>query len=473
MLIPTLETPPARDALRFGETRVPYANLADRARNHARSLLAAGLLPGDRVGVWATPTVATATAFVGHVLSGIVSVAINPASTDAELEHVVRDAGLRGVVGLPEPRASVARPIALGDDTSPTPIPAPEPTAPLLILYTSGTTGKPKGVVHTGVSIASNLDALASAWDLSSGDVIVHGLPFFHAHGLVFGLLGALRAGATLDALARFDAVEIASRFVCGGTVLYASPAQLQEIGERVERDAASASAIARARLLVTGSAPFPVRENARIERVTGHRVIERYGVTEALINASSRVRGERRPGHVGTALDGVEIRLVDDNRRTVTGTLGEIAVRGPNVFAEYVNRPDATRAAKDDDGWFYTGDLGAMDATGTLRIVGRRSTDLIRSAGGIVAAGEVEAALLEQPEVREAAVVGVKDDADGERIVAFVALRAGAVANAEALLARLEIEAHKRPTTLRVLPALPRNAVGKVMKTALRDAAA
>ncbi len=471
MLIPTLDSPPARDAVRFGDSRVSYATLADRARRHARSLLTAGIRAGDRVGVWATPTVATATAFVAHALSGVVSVAINPASSDADLDHVVSDASLRGVVGLPESRASIARPIALGDDGSATPLPAPDPAAPLLVLYTSGTTGKPKGVVHTGVSLASNLDALALAWELSSDDVIVHALPFFHAHGLVFGLFGALRAGATLDALARFDAAEIASRFVCSGTVLYASPAQLQEIGERAERDPASASAIARARLLVTGSAPFPVRENARIERTTGHRVIERYGVTEALIGASSRVRGERRPGHVGTALDGVEIRLVDDHRQTVTGAPGEIAVRGPNVFAEYFNRPDATRAAKDDDGWFYTGDLGVMDAVGTLRIVGRRSIDLIRSKAGLVAAGEIEAALLEQPDVREAAVIGVKDDG-ADRIVAFVALRAGATAGADALLGQLGLEAHKRPTTLHVLPALPRNAIGKVLKSALRAAA-
>jgi malonyl-CoA/methylmalonyl-CoA synthetase len=239
-----------------------------------------------------------------------------------------------------------------------------------------------------------------------------------------------------------------------------------------VERDASGAAALARARLIVTGSAPFPVRENARIERATGHRVVERYGVTEALISASSRARGERRPGYVGTALDGIEIRLVDDRRKTSREPLGEVAVRGPNVFAEYVNRPDATRAAKDDDGWFYTGDLGSIDRGGVLRIVGRRATDLVRTGGGVVATGEVEAALLEEAEVREAAVIGLKRTDAEDRIVAFVALRPGAQFDAEALLHRLAIEPHKRPSALRLVPALPRNAIGKVMKTTLRQAA-
>lgn len=481
MLFPTLESASPRDALRFGEVSLRYAELAGRARAHALSLLDAGIQPGDRVGVWASASIGAAVAFVGHALAGIVSVPVPPAQDDAALAHLLRETAPRCIVGLPPGRSVGAPGASLGGGSSiagssaTSSLPEVDAGAPLLVLTTSGTTGAPKGVVHTGRSIAANLDALAAAWELSPRDVIVHALPLFHAHGLVLGLFGALRAGATLRVLPRFDAVEVAGELGAGGTVLYASPAQLQDLGERTERDAASAHAVARARLLVTGSAPFPIRESTRLLRTTGQRVVERYGITETFINASSRVHGERRPGHVGTALDGVELRLVDDARNPVSDALGEIAVRGPNLFAGYLNRPEATRAVVDADGWFYTGDLGTLDAMGTLRIVGRRSTDLIRATGGLVAAGEIEAALLEQDEVREAAVVGVADGDAPERIVAFVALRAGARADAAELLERAgaELAPHKRPGALKVLSALPRNAIGKVVKTALRAAAA
>ena len=216
------------------------------------------------------------------------------------------------------------------------------------------------------------------------------------------------------------------------------------------------------------------MREHTRLRDRTGRGVVERYGLTETLINTSVRARDGARPGTVGAALDGVEVRLVDDRRATLDAsddaTLGEVAVRGPNVFAGYLHRPDATAAARDDDGWFYTGDLATRAPDGAVRIVGRRATDLIKTGGYKVGAGEVEAALLEHPAVREAAVRGVADDDLGERIEAWVVLRPEvpcAPASLSEHVASL-IAWHKRPRVVHAVESLPRNAMGKVLKSRL-----
>jgi malonyl-CoA/methylmalonyl-CoA synthetase len=239
-----------------------------------------------------------------------------------------------------------------------------------------------------------------------------------------------------------------------------------EEVGENAELGAA----LEKARLLVSGSAALPVRDHERIAAATGQRVVERYGMTETLMNTSVRADGDRRPGAVGVPLPGVEVRLVDDHGVTLddTGAVGEIQVRGPNLFTEYLNRPDATAEAF-ADGWFRTGDVGTRDADGYFRIVGRKATDIIKSGGYKIGAGEIENALLEHPAVKEVAVTGEPDDDLGERIVAWI-VPSGEEPSAEELadhVARL-LTPHKRPRSVRFVESLPRNDMGKVMKRAL-----
>jgi malonyl-CoA/methylmalonyl-CoA synthetase len=256
--------------------------------------------------------------------------------------------------------------------------------------------------------------------------------------------------------------------------MLFGVPTMYHALAEAAERDHSAAEALARARLLVSGSAPLPVREFHRIERASGQRIVERYGLTETIMNCAVHAGGERRPGSVGPPLPGVDLRLIDDGGQPIEArdgeTIGEVAIRGPNLFLGYLNRPDATAAAV-RDGWFHTGDLATQDDDGYVRIVGRRATDLIKTGGFKVGAGEVEAALLDHVAVAEAAVTGEPDDRLGERIVAWVVLRAGATSTDRELEDHVagQLAPHKRPRVVRFVDALPRNEMGKIIKSALK----
>ena len=474
-LLPRLGALGSRAALRLGPAELTYADLDRAARAHAGRMEAEGLRPGDRVAVWATPDVETIAAVVGNALLGLVTVPLNPAVGERELAHVLGDSAPRLLLAArPEafaPRAPATRGIALdGPRIAPAP---PAPGDPLLVLYTSGTTGAPKGAVITHRNAAFDLDALAEAWAWTEGDRLVHALPLFHVHGLVLGVLGPLRSGGALHLLPRFAPEEVCAAMAAGGTMLFAVPTMYHRIAEHCEAAPGDARRLGRARLLVSGSAALPVRENDRLAALLGQRVVERYGLTETLIICAARSDGPRTPGAVGPPLPGLDLRLVDDQRGELapdTGALGEVAVRGPTVFAGYLNRPDATAQAVDAGGFFHTGDIATFTAQGELRIAGRRATDLIKTGGYKVGAGEVEAALLEHPSVREAAVVGIPDEDLGERIVAFVVPYGGQAPRPEELaehVARL-LAPHKRPRAVRLVPELPRNAMGKVLKKQL-----
>ncbi len=465
-----------RAALRIGGALLSYADLERAARAHVARLRADGIRAGDRVAIWATADLGTVAAVLGNALLGAPTVPLNPAVGAGELAHVLRDAAPRLVVAAnPAPfrerTPQVAQVVLDGPAPPPPGFPAPED--PLFVLYTSGTTGPPKGAVITHGNAAFDLDALAEAWGWSERDVLVHALPLFHVHGLILGVLGSLRVGAQLQMLPRFTPDGVCAAMEAGGTMLFAVPTMYHRLAEHCEATPADAARLARARLLVSGSAALPVRDNERLWRLFGQRPVERYGLTETLILCAARHDGPRTAGTVGPPLPGVTLRLVDDQRQPLApgpDVLGEIAVKGPCVFPGYLNRPDATRAAMDEDGFFYTGDIAALTAAGEVRIVGRRATDLIKTGGYKVGAGEVEAALLEHPSVREVAVVGVPDDDLGERIVAFVVAGEGVAPRAEELsehVARL-LAPHKRPRDVRLVDALPRNAMGKVLKKEL-----
>ncbi|MCC6874181.1 MAG: AMP-binding protein [Sandaracinaceae bacterium] len=473
-LFERLAEPDDRVALRLGDDALTYRQLSRACRAHVGRLREAGVVPGERVAVWTHPSMATMVALAAQAAAGIVTVPLNPKLGAKELAHVLGDASPRVLVssedGLQHDlRARVELDAAARLD------PIAADASPMLILYTSGTTGAPKGAVLTRRNVAFDLDALAAAWQQTVFDTIVHALPLFHVHGLVLGLYGALRAGATLALVPRFEPPLVARALRSAPSLLFAVPTMVHRLCDAAEDDAQVRAALAGARLLISGSAGLPVREHRRIEALTGRGVLERYGLTETLINTAVRAAEGPRPGLVGRPLDGIELRLADDARAPLDSfddaTIGEIAVRGPNVFAGYLNRPDATAAVIDEAGFFYPGDLATRTEDGAIRIVGRRATDLIKTGGFKVGAGEIEAALLEHPSVAEAAVVGLPDEDLGERIVAFVVARGAAVLQEELLIDHVaaELAPHKRPREVRIVAALPRNAMGKVIKSALR----
>jgi malonyl-CoA/methylmalonyl-CoA synthetase len=472
MLFPALSDPGERLALRFGDRELSYAQV------RAAALCVAEQVAGTtRVGVWGINAPETCVAVVGALLAGVPAVPINPKAGERELAHILADSDPAAIlVASGADVVSDRRQIEVDLDppgAGDLP-PEPPPAAPALIVYTSGTTGPPKGAVLPRRAIASNLDALADAWEWTADDVVAHGLPLFHVHGLVLGILGPLRRGGAAHHLVRFSSDGAADALRRGATMLFGVPTMYHRLADDAQERPEIARALRSARLLVSGSAALPAVEHERIERLCGQRIVERYGMSETLMSTAIRASGDRRAGYVGPPVQGVEIRLLDDGGEPLDAaddeTIGEIAVRGPNLFLEYLNRPDATAEAL-IDGWFHTGDLATRAPDGYIRIVGRRATDLIKSGGFKIGAGEIEGALLEHPQVKEAAVTGEPDDDLGERIVAWIVPREGASPSADALadhVARL-LTPHKRPRVVHLLEALPRNDMGKVQKRRLQ----
>ena len=339
------------------------------------------------------------------------------------------------------------------------------------MLHTSGTTGRPKGVVHTHGSIAAQVDALLEAWAWSDRDRILLVLPLNHVHGLVNVTLCALAAGACCEAPGGFDAESTWSRLASGDLTLfmavptiYARLIATWEEADEATRARWSAGA-RQLRLMVSGSAALPVSTLERWREITGHVLLERYGMTElGMVLSNSLTR--RVPGHVGEPLPGVEVRLVDDAGSDVAdGTPGELLVRGPNVFHEYWRRPDATAEAF-TDGWFRTGDVAVREPDG-YRMLGRSSVDIIKSGGEKVSALEIEEVYRTHPGVADCAVVGIEDPEWGERVCVAVVRTPGATDEAESLRAwgKQRLAPAKVPSRYVFVDALPRNTMGKTIK--------
>ncbi|MGW5067299.1 acyl-CoA synthetase [Streptomyces cyaneofuscatus] len=487
LLLPALQSPtgPAasREAVRFGALSLTYGELAA-----ASTALAARIADASRVAVWATPTAETVIAVAAALRAGVPAVPLNPRTGEAELAHILADSEPTAVLAGPDdalpPALEKLRRVTVDarafERTEDHPAVEADPEAPALIVYTSGTTGPPKGAVLPRRAIAASLDALEDAWGWTGDDVLVHALPLFHVHGLILGVLGPLRRGGSLRHLGKFSVEGVARELESGGTMLFGVPTMYHRLAEVLDAQGGGdaergelAKALAGARLLVSGSAALPVHDHERIAAATGRRVIERYGMTETLMNTGIRADGVPRPGTVGPPLAGVELRLVEEDGTVLTGpeAIGEIQVRGPNLFSGYLNRPDTTAAAHTADGWFRTGDVGTVDEDGYVTIVGRKATDLIKSGGYKIGAGEIENVLLGHPGVREAAVTGEADPDLGERVVAWVvAADPGSPPRAEELADHVagQLAPHKRPRTVHFLDALPRNDLGKIMKRSL-----
>ncbi len=344
-----------------------------------------------------------------------------------------------------------------------------------MILYTSGTTSRPKGVVTTHATITAQIASLIDAWEWSPDDRIVLCLPLHHVHGIINVVSCALWAGAVCEMLPRFDANAIWERIAAGEMTLFmAVPTIYVRLiaaweESHLERRTLLSQSAAQLRLMVSGSAALPVNTLQRWRAITGHTLLERYGMTEIGMALSNAYRGERIPGSVGKPLPGVEVRLANERGEDIApGTPGEIEVRGTNVFSEYWGKPDATREAF-RDGWFRTGDTAVVE-NGVYRILGRTNIDILKTGGHKVSALEIEETLREHPAVVECAVVGVPDEEWGERVAAALVLREGSALDLDGLRswAKQRLASHKIPSRLLLLEALPRNAMGKVTKPAV-----
>ena len=466
------EAAPDRPALVDGHdpaTVIRAGALAARTALAASALAERGVQPGQPV-LWScTTSVGSVVGLLGALRLGAVVVPVNPAATRSELEYVVRD--VRPTAALVEDAPSRECVVGLAPGvTALSPEDLPETGSPgaglvlnsslpgddALIVYTSGTTGEPKGAVHTHGSLSAGAHALRVAWEWEPDDRLILALPLFHVHGLCAGLFGSLAAGGSASLFARFspdlvlDAVEDATMFFGVPTMYH----RLAGTGR--------AGALAALRLCVAGSAPLPPdlwRQFAR----DGVSVLERYGMSETLLTLSNPLHGERRPGAVGFPLPGIDAMVASPDELGV----GELMVRGPTLCRGYWNRPDAS-ASMMRDGWFATGDLAAVDDDGYFSIRGRR-TELIITGGHNVYPAEVEAVLSRHPSVKEIAVIGVESEEWGESVTAFVvAAEGGPDLDGLMELAARELTSYKRPRHYRVVGSLPRNAMGKVIRRQL-----
>lgn len=418
--------------------------------------------------------------------AGGVAVPLPMGAPAAELEYFIQDTGASALISDESNRDLLAQAGKASGlnvrtysellDAALSALPNIEVQRRAMILYTSGTTSRPKGVVTTHANITAQITSLIEAWEWSSRDRILLCLPLHHVHGIINVVSCALWSGAVCEMLPRFDADAVWDRIASGDLTLFmAVPTIYVKLiaaweSSSPERRAKLSDAARNLRLMVSGSAALPVSTLERWREITGHTLLERYGMTEIGMALSNPYRGQRVPGSVGTPLPGVEVRLAGENGEDVpAGMPGEIEVRGRTVFREYWNRPDATREAF-RDGWFCTGDTAIVE-DGVYRILGRTNIDILKTGGHKVSALEIEEALRAHPAIRECAVVGVPDPEWGERVGAALVLHDGHALDLETLRAwgREYLATHKIPSRLLLLEALPRNAMGKVTKPAVK----
>jgi len=463
--------------------RLSWGDLLDLAGRLAACLEAREIRAGDRLLMQMPKCPEGAALYLACLQRGVIFVPLNTAYTLDELRYFVDDAAPALLVCAPEsveacaaltPAVAGLGAGAQGDlgaelagaETLAAAV-RRQPSDPAAILYTSGTTGRAKGAVLSHGNLLSNARTLLDAWGWRDDDVLLHALPIFHAHGLFVALNCALLRATPMLFLPRFDAAGVAE-LLPRCTVMMGVPTFYSRLLEQAELDAAACAGV---RLFVSGSAPLTEQTFEAWEARTGQRILERYGMSETLMNTSNPLEGERRAGTVGFALPGIEVRVTgEDGGALPAGEAGSVEVRGPNVFLGYWGMPEQTAREFRDGGWFVTGDLGRLDEAGRLTLVGR-AKDLIISGGYNVYPKEVETVLDALPAVRESAVIGVPHDDFGEAVVAVLVPAAEPVEQGEldaALAGRLA--RYKQPKAVVNLGELPRNTMGKVQKNRLRE---
>jgi malonyl-CoA/methylmalonyl-CoA synthetase len=494
----TLLERPQQPALDLGPPGDPVRSLAFRdieARSHraSRALASRGLRPGDRLVVQLANRLEFLDLFLACLRLRAIFVPVNVLYREREVSHIVGDAEPMAVVTTPDIAGRVpagtpawdvdelaeeagrlpatAIPVIpsssarVGRPGIRNPVEAPRDDTPAAIVYTSGTTGRAKGAVLSHGNLAANARTLVEAWRITSEDRYLAVLPLFHVHGLGNGVCSWLASGCRMRLVERFEQDKAAALFEeFRPTLFFGVPTVYVRL---LELDDAAARRIGeRMRLFVSGSAPLPASVFEAFREKFGHAILERYGMTETLMTIGNPFDGDRRPGTVGRPLPDVEVRIVGpDGRDLPEGETGELLVRGPAVFDGYWRQPDATAAAF-VEGWFRTGDIGQRSADGYVTLRGRAS-ELVISGGFNVYPREIEDVLLEQPGVREAAVVGVPDERRGERPVAFFA--GDADERALEAACRRQLASFKVPAAFVRVEALPRNALGKIQKDLLR----
>jgi len=471
-----------RIALRLGEKHTSYREL-DQASGRVAGLLSErGVAPGDRVGVMLGNTPEFAAVYYGVLRAGAVVVPMNPLLKGREIAFYLSDSQAR-VLFVAQPFAAQARGGAIGTDTQVVEVGPAFLTGlvehPIVdavvdrngsdtavILYTSGTTGRPKGAELTHDNLAGNAEVTAETLlKLTPDDVIFGGLPLFHAFGQTVTLITAVRVGASVTMLPRFDpAAALATMAAHGVTIFVGVPTMYTALVAAFPGSGFDAS---RVRVCVSGGAALPVEILHSFEKAYECPILEGYGLSETSPVASfNHPDAVRKPGSIGTPIAGVRMRVQDDDGRPVSdGQVGEIAIAGPNIMKGYWQRPDATASAI-VDGWFRTGDMGRVDADGHYFIVDRKK-DMIIRGGYNIYPREIEEVLYEHPGVAEAAVIGVPDPSLGEEVAAVVALKPGATDSPEQIrdFVKQQVAAYKYPRTVHVVDALPKGPTGKIVK--------
>lgn len=487
LLTPRAEQHPKRLAIVSPEGDFSYGELLEASEKVASWLL------GDSEDLREKPVAFLAPPGFSYVAlqwgiwrAGGIAVPLSLFYPRPELEYVLRDSTPAKVIAHPE-FAGLLGPAAKGLGMSfglsteamehlHRPLPSVSPERRAMIIYTSGTTGKPKGAVTTHANIAAQVKSLVQAWEWKPDDRILNVLPMHHVHGVVNVTCCALWVGAVCEILPRFDAREIWKRIARGGLTLFmAVPTIYMKLIDAWEEASPSerksmSEGCARMRLMVSGSAALPISTLEKWKEISGHVLLERYGMTEIGMAVSNPLHGKRVPGAIGTPLPGVEVRLVDESGAPVEpGTPGEITVRGDTVFLEYWRKPEETKKTF-RGGWFLTGDV-AVQENGVYRILGRSSVDIIKTGGYKVSALEIEETLRAHPGIKECAVVGMPDPVWGERVSAALVMREGAHLDIEELRAwgKERLAPYKVPQTAITLPELPKNAMGKVSKPELK----
>jgi malonyl-CoA/methylmalonyl-CoA synthetase len=497
---------PQRPCLIWGDTTISYRQLADAASTWAHRYAELGLVWGDRVGLYLGNTPTFLAAYLGAHLAGAAAVLINTQYRQVELQHILSDSAPRAVVSdqienleLRIENAEVALTVIMADPESILPPGSAAPDFSILhsqfsiqlprsedlaiLAYTSGTTGRSKGAMLTHQNLVANSAAVISAWGWTESDRLLLTLPLFHIHGLGVGVHGTLLAGASLDLRPHFDPHEVLAALASGTvSMFFGVPTIYHRLVQEIQREKVEGRSSnfslqpSSLRLFVSGSAALPPQVFHEFQQIFGQAILERYGMTETIMNLTNPYQGERRPGTVGAPFPGQEARIVGVRSRQPLpdGEVGEIQVRGPHVCAGYWRNPEATAEVFGADGWFSTGDLGMRSADGYFTITGR-ARELIISGGYNIYPREVEERLLDHPAVAECAVRGLPDPDFGEQVAAWVVpAPAARPADAEAaaelratLIAfcRAGLAAYKRPRTLVFVTELPRNAMGKVQK--------